>query len=62
MFTTVCIDRYGKVYDLSIEHPSFVLEKKNKGKKNTGFAKRNIVDAFTCTIEECARLKARNNK
>ena len=56
-YTTVCIDIYGRVYDLAIEHPSWEIARKNKGKKNTGFERCIVRDAFSCTVEECTRLK-----
>ena len=57
-YTTVCVDKYGRVYDLSKEYPRSEIIK--KGKKTT---LRHIVrNAFTCTVEECARLKATSRK
>lgn len=60
-YTTVCIDIYGRVYDLSMEHPSWEQAKKSKGKQKA-FERCIVKDAFTCTIEECARLKAKSRK
>jgi hypothetical protein len=57
-YTTVCIDKYGRVYDLSVEYPKGEMSK--KGKKS--WEKNIVVDAFTCTVEECARLKAKSKK
>lgn len=48
--TTVCKDKYGRYYDLSREHPSW--EEKKKGNTLTC----TVVNAFTCTVEEAARL------
>jgi hypothetical protein len=41
-YTTIAIDNNGKVYDLSKESPPYEVM---------------IVNAYTCTIEECERLK-----
>lgn len=63
-YTTVAIDIYGRVYDLSKEHPSWEQAEKRKkaGRKNTGFERCIVRDAFTCTREECAKLKVKNKK
>lgn len=61
-YTTVAIDIYGRVYDLSKEHPSWEQAKKNKGKKDTGFERCIVADAFTCTVERCAEMKRRYEK
>jgi len=62
-FTTVAIDKYGRCYDLSKEHPAHEVHKKAKKK---GIAEHQekciVINAFTCTIEECARLKAKWQK
>lgn len=51
-YTTVAVDIYGRVYDISKEHPSW--EQKKKG------SDRCIVcNAFTCTQEEADRLTGR---
>lgn len=60
-YKTVCIDIYGRVYDLSKEHPSWEQAKKSNSKKS-GFERNIVRDAFTCTVEECARLKAKSKK
>lgn len=62
-YTTVCIDIYGRVYDLRHEHPSWEYAKKKKKKDKAPIYERRIVaNAFTCTVEECAKLKAKAEK
>lgn len=59
-FTTVAIDKQGRVYDLSKEHPSREVHLKAKKKGLAEHQEKNIVvNAFTCTFEECERLKAK---
>ena len=56
-YTTVCIDIFGRVYDLGEgDHPSW-QQVKEEGKK--AFYKCIVADSFTCTEKECARLKAK---
>lgn len=66
-YTTVAIDIYGRVYDISKEHPSWeqVKEARRKagGKKvNESQLRCIVVNAFTCTREECQRLKEQYQK
>ena len=61
-YTTVCIDIYGRVYDLSEEHPAWDQAKKRKGKKEAIFERCIVKNAFTCTIDECERLKKNSKK
>lgn len=59
-YATVAIDKYGRVYDLSKEHPSWEAYKEAKKK---GTQERCIVvNAFTCTVEECERLKRKRKR
>lgn len=54
-YTTVCVDIYGKVYDLRYEHPSWEAEKNGQD--------RCIVrDAFMWPVEELDKLKKREGK
>lgn len=59
--TTVCLDIYGRYYDLSKEHPSWEQQKKSKG-KSAIFQRRIVRDAFTCTVEEYERLVSKSKK
>jgi len=61
-YTTVCVDIYGRVYDLAKEHPSWEQSQKNKGKKDNGFEKCIVKTAFTCTQSECDKLKLKGSK
>jgi hypothetical protein len=55
-YTTVAIDKYGRIYDLSKEHPSYEQSKKNKGKKSTGYEECIVVNAFTIPVDEVKKL------
>jgi len=62
-YTTIAIDKYGRVYDLSKEHPSYEVHKKTKAKGTKEHQERCIVvNAFTCTIEECQKLKNKKER
>ena len=50
-YTTVCIDNQGKVYDMRFEYPPTDWE-----------GTTIVVNAFTCTVEECERLKKKKPK
>jgi hypothetical protein len=52
-YTTVCIDIHGRIFDLSKEHPAWVY------RCDGIWQKRFVKDAFTCSVEECEKLKAR---
>lgn len=56
-YTTVAVDIYGRWYVLSHEHPSWEQEKKNKGKKNTGFERCIVKNAFTCEKERAMKMR-----
>jgi hypothetical protein len=59
-FTTIAIDKYGRVYDISKEHPSREAHKKAKEKGIPEHQERCIVvNAFTCSIEGYEILKAK---
>lgn len=58
-YTTVCIDIYDRVYNLSIEHPSWEQKKNAKGKQKI-FQRCIVKNAFTCTIEEYEKLKSKS--
>lgn len=66
-YTTVVVDIYGRVYDIACEHPSWEqvkIARKKSGKKKIDESqlKPIVKNAFTCTVEECARLKAKAEK
>ena len=54
--TTVCVDKYGRWYDLSIAHPSHEQAKAGNDTINI------VVDSFTCTVEKAAEMLAKNKK
>jgi len=58
-YTTVAIDRWGRVFDLRFEHPSW-QQVKEEGKKD--HYAPTVVNAFTCTLQEATRLKQRKRK
>lgn len=62
VYTTVVIDIYGRVYDISKEHPSW--EQLKQARQEAGTKKVNesqlrciVKNALMCTIEECENLK-----
>jgi len=59
-YVTVCIDIYGRVYELSKEHPSW--EQFKKSGKQSGDEKCIVRNAFTCTIKKYKKLKAKSKK
>lgn len=61
-FTTVCIDIYGRIYDLSKEHPSWEQIKAARRKSPDGVVNESqlkciVANAFSCTEERCQELK-----
>jgi hypothetical protein len=59
-YMTVVVDRYGRVYDLSCEHPSWEA---SKTAKKSGAEERNIVvNAFTCPVDELDALRKRKGR
>ena len=54
-YTTVAVDKYGRVYDLRSEHPSWEAAKEAKRR---GTEERCIVrNAFTIPVEELEQLR-----
>jgi len=58
--TTVCVDIYGKVYDLRFEHPSWEQAKAGKGKRT--FERCIVKDAFTWPISLLEDLRKKKGK
>ena len=55
-YTTVCVDKYGKVYDLTKEHPSYEQAKKGQGTVNI------VVNAFTWPVDKLDELRKNRGK
>ena len=58
-YTTICIDKYGCVYDLSKEHPSWEQEKEDKKQWGGGGGNLRpiVVNAYSCLVEEIPKGK-----
>jgi hypothetical protein len=61
-YTTVCVDVYGRVYDLRKEHPSWEQAKKNKGKKDAVFERCIVANAFGWPVDKLEELKRKRGK
>jgi len=48
-YTTIAIDKYGRVYDLSKVHPSWEQSKEGSESMNI------IVNALTCPVEDISK-------
>lgn len=57
---TIAIDKYGRVYDLSKEHPSW--EAARKAKKDGTEERCIVVNAMTCTPAEFKKMKRKRKK
>ncbi len=58
--TTVAVDKYGRVYDLAKEHPSFEMRK--AAKKSKTEERCIVINAFAYPVDDLDNLRKRKGK